>query len=336
MTGRYSRQELFAPIGPSGQEKLREARAVVIGGGALGTASAEMLVRAGVGSVTIADRDYVEWSNLQRQQLYTEDDVKKEMPKAAAAEKRLRSINSDVHVKGIVMDVTAENVSGLIEGAAVIVDAADNFETRLIVNDAAVKMGIPFLYGACVGSYGLTFTVLPGVTPCLHCLLDKLPLGGLTCDTAGIISPAVLQVAVYQVTDAFKLLTGERPEPMLRSFDLWKNERSEINAASLVNASCPSCGTKDFPFLSYENQTKAAVLCGRDTVQIRSGLAKQPDLESLAVRLRQAGLEVTANPYLISCRSHDMKMVLFQDGRAFIHGTNDITKAKSLYHKWIG
>lgn len=230
MTGRYSRQELFAPIGPSGQKKLKEARAVIIGAGALGTASAEMLVRAGVGSVKIADRDYVEWSNLQRQQLYTEDDVKKEMPKAAAAERRLRSINSDVDVTGLVMDVTAENIFELIRDASIIVDAADNFETRLIVNDAAVKEGIPFLYGACVGSYGLTFTVVPGSTPCLHCLLDALPIGGATCDTAGIISPAVLQVAVFQVTDALKLLTGEECEPVLRSFDLWKNERSEVRA----------------------------------------------------------------------------------------------------------
>ncbi|ASZ60895.1 thiazole biosynthesis adenylyltransferase ThiF [Bacillus subtilis] len=336
MTGRYSRQELFAPIGPFGQKKLKEARAVIIGAGALGTASAEMLVRAGVGSVKIADRDYVEWSNLQRQQLYTEDDVKKEMPKAAAAERRLRSINSDVDVTGLVMDVTAENIFELIRDASIIVDAADNFETRLIVNDAAVKEGIPFLYGACVGSYGLTFTVVPGSTPCLHCLLDTLPIGGATCDTAGIISPAVLQVAVFQVTDALKLLTGEECEPVLRSFDLWKNERSEVRAASLKHDACPSCGTKDFPFLSYENQTKAAVLCGRNTVQIRSSITKEADLEALAGQLRQAGLEVAANPYLISCRSDDMKMVLFRDGRALIHGTNDIARAKSIYHKWIG
>ncbi|USP96655.1 thiazole biosynthesis adenylyltransferase ThiF [Bacillus vallismortis] len=336
MTDRYSRQELFAPIGPAGQKKLKEARAVIIGAGALGTASAEMLVRAGVGSVKIADRDYVEWSNLQRQQLYTEDDVKKEMPKAAAAEHRLRSINSDVDVTGLVLDVTVENIFELIKGASIIVDAADNFETRLIVNDAAVKEGIPFLYGACVGSYGLTFTVVPGSTPCLHCLLDTLPIAGATCDTAGIISPAVLQVAVFQVTDALKLLTGENCETVLRSFDLWKNERSEVKAAGLKQNACPSCGTKDFPFLSYENQTKAAVLCGRNTVQIRSSFTKETDLEVLAGQLKQAGLDVAANPYLISCRSADMKMVLFRDGRALIHGTNDIARAKSIYHKWIG
>lgn len=336
MTDRYSRQELFQPIGPGGQQKLKAAHAVIIGAGALGTAGAEMFVRAGVGKVTIADRDYVEWSNLQRQQLYTEDDVRQEMPKAAAAEKRLRSINSDVDVKGFVMDVTAENVPGLISDASIIVDATDNFETRLIVNDAAVQKGIPFLYGACVGSYGLSFTVIPGVTPCLHCLLDTLPLGGLTCDTAGIISPAVLQVAVYQAADALKLLTGEPIEHVLRSFDLWKNERSEVNIAKLKSAECPSCGTNEYPFLSFENQTKAAVLCGRNTVQLRTEKTDQIELKTLAGRLRRAGLEVSANPYLISCRSDSLKMVLFRDGRALIHGTSDINRAKSFYHKWIG
>ncbi|MED0772617.1 thiazole biosynthesis adenylyltransferase ThiF [Bacillus siamensis] len=336
MTDRYSRQELYQPIGPSGQEKLRSSHAVVIGAGALGAANAEMLVRAGVGKVTIADRDYVEWSNLQRQQLYTEDDVRQEMPKAAAAEKRLKSINSDVDVKGFVMDVTAENAPGLICDASLIIDATDNFETRLIVNDAAVQKGIPFLYGACVGSYGLSFTVIPGVTPCLHCLLETLPLGGMTCDTAGIISPAVLQAAVFQTADALKLLTGGPVEHVLRSFDLWKNERSEINVARLKKADCPSCGTNDFPFLSYENQSKAAVLCGRNTVQIRTGISEPFDLQRLSGQLRRAGLDVSANPYLISFTTDSFKMVLFRDGRALIHGTSDISRAKSFYHKWIG
>lgn len=336
MTDRYSRQELYQPIGPSGQEKLRSSYAVIIGAGALGAANAEMLVRAGVGKVTIADRDYVEWSNLQRQQLYTEDDVRQEMPKAAAAEKRLKSINSDVDVKGFVMDVTAENAPGLICDASLIIDATDNFETRLIVNDAAVQKGIPFLYGACVGSYGLSFTVIPGVTPCLHCLLETLPLGGMTCDTAGIISPAVLQTAVFQTADALKLLTGGPVEHVLRSFDLWKNERSEINVARLKKADCPSCGTNDFPFLSYENQSKAAVLCGRNTVQIRTGISEPFDLQRLSGQLRRAGLDVSANPYLISFTTDSFKMVLFRDGRALIHGTSDISRAKSFYHKWIG
>ncbi|MCY7816238.1 thiazole biosynthesis adenylyltransferase ThiF [Bacillus haynesii] len=336
MTSRYSRQELFHPIGPDGQEKLSRARVLVIGAGALGAASAEMLVRAGVGSLTIADRDYVEWSNLQRQQLYTEQDVIDHMPKAAAAETRLRLINSSVQVTGIVADVTAEKALELAEEASLIVDATDNFETRLIMNDAAVKLGIPFLYGACVASYGITYTVIPGKTPCLHCLLGHLPVNTMTCDTAGVIGPVVQQVAAYQVTDALKLLTGHEPSGMLRSFDIWTNERSEVRADALKHGSCPTCGKGEFPFLSAENETKAAVLCGRQTVQIRPAAEQPPELESLAARLKKAGLEVTGNPYLLSCRAEDFKFVIFRDGRALIHGTNDINRAKTIYHRWIG
>ncbi|CAM5460992.1 hypothetical protein BSAF29S_04194 [Bacillus safensis subsp. safensis] len=222
MSTRYSRQELFQPIGTEGQKRLNDSKAIIIGAGALGTASAEMLVRAGVGSVTILDRDYIEWSNLQRQQLYTEQDVKDRLPKAVAAEKRLKQVNSDVHIKGIVIDVTAHNIDELVSEASIIVDAADNFEVRMIANDAAVKHQIPFLYGACVASYGIQFTVIPGETPCLHCLLEHLPAQGMTCDTAGIISPVVQQVAAYQVADALKYLTGHQVTPILKSFDLAK------------------------------------------------------------------------------------------------------------------
>ncbi|MFN2747151.1 ThiF family adenylyltransferase [Bacillus sp. z60-18] len=336
MTGRYSRQELFRPIGPDGQKKLQDAHVLLIGAGALGAASAEMLVRAGIGSLTIADRDYVEWSNLQRQQLYTEEDVALHLPKAAAAEKRLRLVNSSVRIKGIVTDVTAEKVISLAEGASLIIDATDNFETRLIVNDAAVKLGVPFLYGACVASYGITYTVIPGRTPCLHCLLGHLPDGFLTCDTAGVISPIVQQVAAFQVIDALKLLTGHQAGGVLRSFDIWTNERSEVRADALKNQACPTCGTRDFPFLSAENETKAAVLCGRETVQIRPAGGRVPELKELAVKLKQAGLDVTGNPYLVSCRLKEFKFVIFRDGRAFIHGTNDVNKAKTIYHRWIG
>ena len=231
MSTRYSRQELLGRL-RGRTKRLHASKAVIIGAGALGTASAEMLVRAGVGSVTILDRDYIEWSNLQRQQLYTEQDVLDRLPKAVAAEKRLKQVNSDVHVRGIVIDVTAQNIDEYVSGASIIVDAADNFEVRMIANDAAVKHQIPFLYGACVASYGIQFTVIPGETPCLHCLLEHLPAQGMTCDTAGIISPVVQQVAAYQVADALKLLTGHQITPVLRSFDLWTNERSDIRSVS--------------------------------------------------------------------------------------------------------
>ncbi|MDA1475891.1 ThiF family adenylyltransferase [Bacillus changyiensis] len=336
MNDRYSRQERFRPIGPEGQIKLQRAHVLVVGAGALGSASAEMLVRAGVGSLTIVDRDYVEASNLQRQQLYTEDDVNDHLPKAAAAEKRLRHINHSVEVKGIVTDVTAEKILDLAEGSSLIIDAVDNFETRLIVNDAAVKLGIPFLYGACVASYGITYTVIPKKTPCLHCLLGHFSMNDLTCDTSGIISPVVQQVSALQVTDALKLLTGHEMTGMIRSFDLWTNERAEIHADLLKDQACPTCVAQTFPFLSIQNETKAAVLCGRETVQIRAAGEKPPALKELATRFRKAGLHVVGNPYLVSCKLEDCKLVIFRDGRAFIHGLNDVNKAKTIYHKWIG
>ncbi|MFS0655750.1 thiazole biosynthesis adenylyltransferase ThiF [Bacillus sp. 179-C3.3 HS] len=337
MSTRYSRQELFQPIGIEGQKRLLASKVVVIGAGALGTASAEMLVRAGVGSITIVDRDYIEWSNLQRQQLYTEQDVKDRLPKAVAAEARLKQINSDVDVKGIVMDVTAENIDELVSGATIVMDAADNFEVRLIANDAALKHHIPFFYGACVASYGVQFTVIPRETPCLHCLLVHLPAQGMTCDTAGIISPVVQQVAAYQVADALKYLTGHQVTPILRSFDLWTNERSDIRAvSSLKKEQCPSCALQTYPFLSYERRAKADVLCGRNTVQIRSAAEAPPSLNEVASRLKKAGMDVMANPYLLSCQKDEFKLVLFKDGRALVHGTSDMTKARSIYHQWIG
>jgi len=203
LTNRYSRQELFAPIGEAGQKKIREASVFILGAGALGSSSGEMLVRAGVGRVTIVDRDIIEWTNLHRQQLYTEQDVIDQLPKAAAAEKRLSAINSDVDVTGIVVDVTPENVMDLIKGHTVILDATDNIETRLIANDAALKLGgIPFFMGACVGSYGLTFPIsVKAGQPCLHCLLETLPPQSLTCDTVGVISPIVVTTAARQVAN---------------------------------------------------------------------------------------------------------------------------------------
>ncbi|OLP64844.1 Sulfur carrier protein ThiS adenylyltransferase [Bacillus pumilus] len=337
MSTRYSRQELFQPIGKEGQKRLLASKVVIIGAGALGTASAEMLVRAGVGSVTIADRDYIEWSNLQRQQLYTEQDVQDRLPKAVAAEARLKQVNSGVHVRGIVLDVTPQNIDELVRGASIVVDATDNFEVRMIANDAAIKQGIPFLYGACVASYGVQFTVIPGETPCLHCLLEHLPAQGMTCDTAGIISPVVQQVAAYQVADALKWLTGYEVTPILRSFDLWTNERSDIRSvSSLKKAQCPSCGLKTFPFLSYDRRAKADVLCGRNTVQIRSAADIPPSLKEVALRLKEAGMDVLENPHLLSCQKDEFKLVLFKDGRALVHGTSDIAKARTIYHQWIG
>ena len=278
MNNRYSRQELF--LGSEAQANVQDARVVIIGAGALGSASAEMLARAGIGTLTIVDRDYVEWSNLQRQQLYGEEDVRKKLPKAIAAKQRLQQINSEITINSLVADVHGLNIEEIIKDHSVIVDATDNFETRLIVNDAAVKQGIPFIFGACVSSYGLTFPIIPGKTPCLHCLMNHLPMDGMTCDTVGVISPIVQVIAAFQVTQVLRLLAGEELLPIMQSMDIWKSEKAEINVDRLKNKDCPTCGEHaTFPYLSFENQTKTDVLCGRDAVQIRPGKSRTFSLD---------------------------------------------------------
>ncbi|WP_141432340.1 ThiF family adenylyltransferase [Bacillus sp. 03113] len=337
MNDRYSRQQLFSPIGEEGQKKLQFARVIIMGAGALGSASTEMLVRAGVGSVTIVDRDYVEWSNLQRQQLYREEDAINSLPKAQAAKTRLKEINRDVEIKSIVTDINCSNIEELIKNQTIIIDATDNFETRMLMNDAALKYHIPFIFGACVGSYGLTYPVIPGKTPCLNCLLAHLPYNGLTCDTVGVIGPIVQWVAAYQVTQVLKYVSGYELEPHLRSFDIWKNEHAEINVASFKNHQCESCGHQpSLPYLSYERQMKTAVLCGRETVQIRPALPLALSLKDLSQQLKGIGQDVKTNPYLLSFTYDNHRVVLFEDGRALIHGTNEPTIAKAIYHRIIG
>ncbi|WP_404406371.1 thiazole biosynthesis adenylyltransferase ThiF [Jeotgalibacillus malaysiensis] len=339
MNGRYSRQEMFAPIGAEGQAKLRNKHVLIVGAGALGTGSAEMLVRAGIGKITIADRDYVEWSNLQRQQLYTEEDARRRNPKAVAAKKRLAAINSEADIHCHVMDVSVEEMDQLAEGVDVILDASDNFDIRMIINDVSQKYQIPWIYSACVGSYGISYTILPGETPCLNCLLDQIPMGGITCDTVGIISPAVQMVLSYQVSEAIKILVEDRHHlrKKLVSFDLWKNQHSSINVDRVKKEDCPSCGLERFyPYLSLSNQTKTAVLCGRDTVQIRPSKPIDRDLESLDKTLSKQIGKVSRNPYLLSFSTTEHRLVIFKDGRVLIHGTKSIPEAKSLYHRYLG
>ncbi len=338
---RYSRQERFAPLGTSGQEELGRSSVLIIGAGALGSSSAETLVRAGVGRVIIVDRDYVEWSNLQRQQLFTEEDAAGRMPKAIAAQKRLQQINSTVQIEAHIADVTAEELEQFIEGVDLIMDATDNFETRLLINDMAQKHRIPWIYGGCVGSYGITFTIIPGVTPCLQCLMETAPLGGDTCDTSGIIPPAVQMVVAHQTTEAIKLLSGhgEQLRGTLLSFDLWRNEQVSIKMSSARRSSCSSCGEQPtYPHLSRDGQSKSEVLCGRDTVQIRPAQRQQLDLQHTARRLGALGEhEITVNPFLLSMTlEQDKRLVLFQDGRVMVHGTKDITEARTLYHRYFG
>ncbi|MFU2033451.1 thiazole biosynthesis adenylyltransferase ThiF [Bacillus wiedmannii] len=339
MNNRYSRQELFSPIGEEGQRKIREKHVLIIGAGALGSANAEMFVRAGVGTVTIVDRDYVDWSNLQRQQLYAESDVENNLPKAVAAKKRLEEINSEVRVEALVQDVTAEELEELVTKVDVIIDATDNFETRFIVNDIAQKYSIPWIYGACVGSYGLSYTILPSKTPCLSCLLQSIPLGGATCDTAGIISPAVSLVVSHQVTEALKLLVEdyESIRDGLVSFDVWKNEYSCMNVQKLRKHNCPSCGENAiYPYLNKENTSKTAVLCGRNTVQIRPPHKEEMDFERYKELLKDRVNDLNVNPYLLSFSVEEMRLVAFKDGRVLVHGTKDISEAKTIYHRYFG
>lgn len=339
MNDRYSRQELFASIGKNGQQRISSKHVLVVGAGALGSGSAEALVRAGIGKLTIVDRDYVEWSNLQRQQLYTEEDAKNRLPKAVAAKNRLNAINSSVSVEALIMDASVIELEEWARKVDLIIDATDNFETRMILNDVSQKYGVPWIYGACVGSYGISYTIVPERTPCLSCLLETVPLGGMTCDTAGIISPAVNMVVSYQISEALKILVGDLDSlrNKLVSFDVWKNQYSAISVDLLKNADCPSCGVmRSYPFLSYDNQTKTAVLCGRDSVQIRPSSPIVRDLEALEKVLMNQGEMVQRNPYLLSYSVDSFRMVVFKDGRVIVHGTKDVAEAKVLYHRYLG
>ncbi|MEK7018102.1 thiazole biosynthesis adenylyltransferase ThiF [Bacillus sp. FSL R9-9410] len=339
MNNRYSRQELFSPIGGEGQQKIREKHVLIIGAGALGSANAEMFVRAGVGTVTIVDRDYVDWSNLQRQHLYAESDVENNLPKAVAAKKRLEEINSEVRVEALVQDVTAEELEELVTNVDVIIDATDNFETRFVVNDISQKYSIPWVYGACVGSYGLSYTILPGKTPCLSCLLQSIPLGGATCDTAGIISPAVSLVVSHQVTETLKLLVEDYDSLRdgLVSFDVWKNEYSCMNVQKLRKHNCLSCGEQAlYPYLNKENTSKTAMLCGRNTVQIRPPHKEEMNFEQYKELLNNRVNDLNVNPYLLSFSVEEKRLVAFKDGRVLVHGTKDISEAKTIYHRYFG
>lgn len=337
---RYSRQRLFTPIGHAGQDRLEQAKVLVVGAGALGTGIAETLVRAGVGYLVIADRDYVEWSNLQRQQLFSEADAAGRVPKAIAAKQRLYEINSQVHIDAHVMDVDPEELEHLIHGVDLIMDATDNFDTRLMINDISQKYRIPWIYGGCVGSYGITYTILPGETPCLNCLLGTVPLGGDTCDTVGVIPPAVQMVVAHQSTEALKLLTGNKEalRGTLLTFDLWRNEQTSIKVGTAKRDDCLSCGSEaTYPYLSAAGNRKTEVLCGRDTVQIRPVTKRKLELQEMAVRLErlQEG-KVEVNPFLLSFTIGEKRLVLFADGRALIHGTQDPSEAKTIYDRYIG
>lgn len=339
MDERYSRQMLFSPIGKSGQEKIRQKHVLMIGAGALGSSNGEILTRAGIGKLTIVDRDYVEASNLQRQQLYTEEDVAQKLPKAIAAERRLKAINRDVEIRPVVGDANPEMLEELSAGVDLILDATDNFDTRMAINDISQKHGIPWIYGACVGSFGMSFTIIPGKTPCLNCLLKTIPVQGMTCDTVGIIAPTVQMVVAHQTVEAFKILVEdwEAIRHSFVSFDLWRNQYSSIKMSKVRDKGCLSCGeNRTYPYLDKENLMRSDVLCGRDTVQIRPSQKGEVDLNQLSQHLVSLNYEVKGNPYLLSVEMGENRMVIFNDGRALIHGTKDISHARSIYNRLLG
>jgi adenylyltransferase/sulfurtransferase len=296
VSARYSRQELFAGIGPSGQARIREAQVTLVGCGALGSVLAETMTRAGVGALTVVDRDYLELSNLQRQSLFDEEDVARGLPKAAAAEAKLRRINSDVRVRGVVADLAADNAAELLSGSRLVLDGTDNFETRFLLNDVCVREGIPWVYGACVGSYGLALLVRPGVSPCLRCVLEEMPApgSGPTCDTAGVVAPIVHVIAGIQSGEALKMLAGRTESllPGIVTVDLWQGT-FEVMDLRQQRPSCPACTEGRFDY-AQAGSGGSAVLCGRDAVQVRAPRGTRVDLAALAARLAATG-EVVAN-----------------------------------------
>jgi molybdopterin/thiamine biosynthesis adenylyltransferase len=335
---RYSRQILFNGIGERGQQQLRSSSVLIVGCGALGSAQAESLARAGIGHLRIVDRDYVEASNLQRQTMFTEQDADERLPKAIAASKHIRQINSEIRVEALVADVSHSNVEDLISNCAVVIDGTDNFATRYLINDACVKHGINWIYGAAVGSYGVTMTIRPHLTPCLRCIFAELPppASAPTCDTAGVIMPIINVVAAVQVTEALKLLTRsiEDLHASIMQFDVWRNEWKKINPGA-PSPGCQTCGLKNFQTLEPTSTDGAAVLCGRDAIQISPSQPTKINFPSLAERLRGCG-EVKFNEYLLRFRTGSIEVTVFQDARSIIRGTDEIAAARSIYAKYIG
>ncbi|PYS44653.1 MAG: thiamine biosynthesis protein ThiF [Acidobacteria bacterium] len=338
MIDRYSRQILFAGIGKEGQRRLLGARAMILGCGALGSAQTEALARAGVGSLRVADRDFVEFSNLHRQTMFTEADARERLPKAVACAQHIHEINSDVAVEPEIIDVNHSNIERLIEDCDVVLDGTDNFATRYLINDACVKHKVNWIYGAAVGSHGVTMTIRPGVTPCLRCIFPEAPpaASAPTCDTAGVIMPIISVVSAVQVSEALKLLTGdlESLHNSLMQFDVWRNEGRRISPGEPA-PDCLTCGLRQFESLEADQPESAAILCGRQAVQISPSRAASIDLAALTQKLRAAG-EVKANDYLLRFRTGDYELTVFRDARSIVRGTDDIATARSLYARYIG
>lgn len=328
----------FAPLGPDGQAALAAARVAIVGCGALGAAQAELLARAGIGCLRLIDRDTVEWSNLQRQRLFTEEDARQGLPKATAAAARLAQVNSSIRTEPRVADLDSGNIARLLEGCGLILDGTDNFETRYLLNDFSVARGVPWIYGAAVGSYGVSLTIRPGITGCLECAFGSRPMTPAeSCETAGVLNWVVDWVAAQQAGEAIKLCAGR--EAALRATivaaDLWRNELREL-APPPRDPDCVCCGRREFVHLEAVAAAGAAVLCGRNAVQLNPRRGEL-DLAATAARLAPVG-QVRQNAYLLRFApdTSGLELTLFADGRAIVHGTADPAAARSLYARYLG
>jgi molybdopterin/thiamine biosynthesis adenylyltransferase len=338
---RYSRQVRFPAIGERGQQRLGESRALVVGCGALGSVIANTLGRAGIGKLRIVDRDFLETSNLQRQVLYDESDVAGGLPKAIAAANKLRLINSEIEIEPIVSDVDASNIESYCQDVDVILDGSDNFEIRFLINDASVKLGIPWVYGGCLGADGQTMTVIPGETACLNCLmLDGPPPPGTTptCDSFGILAPIINVIASFQACEAIKILSGNTDaiSRKLNVFSMWDNAVRQLDVSKLRDkVDCPTCKQRRFDWLSGQRGSHSAILCGRNAVQLSFPERQSICFEELKARLAPLG-RVEGNTFLLRFFIDEYVLTVFKDGRAIIGGTDEVSIARKLYAQYLG
>jgi adenylyltransferase/sulfurtransferase len=330
---RYSRQILFSGIGPEGQQRILDAHIVVVGCGALGSFQAGALARAGVGRLRLIDRDYVELSNLQRQWLYDESAAEQALPKAVAAARAINLINSAVQVEPVVVDLTPSNVEELLGGADLILDGTDNFETRYLINDFAVHAGKPWVYGAAIGSYGLSMAVRPGITSCLKCVYPDPPSGiQPTCETAGVLGPVTSIIASLQVAEAMRILCTGNSTGKLMRLDVWTGELRSVRQPDR-DPECQACVRHEFVHLQEKRRTPVS-MCGRNAVQIHE-LSRPLDLQDLARRLKPIG-EVRSNDFALRFEVASYQLTVFPDGRVIVKGTTDVAVARSVYAKYIG
>lgn len=339
---RYSRQILFESIGLEGQQKLSASRVVLFGCGALGTVLANTLARAGVGHIRICDRDYIEFDNLQRQVLFDEEDIAAGLPKAEAAARKLRKINSAIEIEAEVLDINHTNIERLSNGAQVLLDGTDNFETRFLINDFAVKTRTPWVYGAVIGSTGLCMPIIPFDTPCLRCVFEEAPPPEMnpTCDTAGVLGSVVNIVASLQAIEVIKLLTGAKDSinRHLINIDVWTGHFANLNVQSSYDqGNCPCCKRGEFPYLSGQMTSSTTTLCGRDAVQVNSTAGRKVDFATIAEKIKGVAKgNVSHNRFMLKATIDEHELTLFADGRAIIRGTKDPDRARTFYAKYVG